>query len=64
MPGTSHPEFNDNTEALEVAAAFADGIKGKTIIVTGVNPDGIGFTTAEAFVRLKSPTTYDRQEAN
>ena len=50
MPSTSHPEYNHHTEALEVAAAFAEGIRGKTIIVTGVNRDGIGFTTAEAFV--------------
>ncbi|KAK7749299.1 hypothetical protein SLS62_008268 [Diatrype stigma] len=49
MPFTTHPEFNANTEALEVAKAFADGIRGKTVIVTGVNRGGIGFTTAQAF---------------
>ncbi|KAK4154219.1 putative short-chain dehydrogenase [Chaetomidium leptoderma] len=49
MPATTHPEFNDRTEALEVARAFPDSIRGKTIIVTGVNPLGIGMTTADAF---------------
>lgn len=49
MTATSHPDFNANTEALNVAAAFPDAIKGKTIIVTGVNRGGIGFTTAQAF---------------
>ncbi|RYO75251.1 hypothetical protein DL764_010537 [Monosporascus ibericus] len=49
MPTTTHPEFNANTEGLEVAKAFADGVRGKTIIVTGVNLKGIGFSTAQAF---------------
>lgn len=49
MTATTHPEFNDNTEALEVAKAFSEAIRGKTIIVTGVNLKGIGFTTAQAF---------------
>ncbi|KAH8812228.1 putative short-chain dehydrogenase [Xylogone sp. PMI_703] len=49
MTATSHPEFNDQTESLEVAKAFAEGIRGKTVIVTGVNRGGIGFTTSEAF---------------
>ncbi|OBT46940.1 hypothetical protein VE00_02501 [Pseudogymnoascus sp. WSF 3629] len=46
---TTHPEFNDQTSALEVAKAFASGITGKTILITGVNKNGIGFSTAEAF---------------
>ncbi|TVY27548.1 putative oxidoreductase [Lachnellula hyalina] len=49
MTATTHPEFNDKTEALEVASAFAERIRGKTILVTGVNRGGIGYTTAEAF---------------
>jgi hypothetical protein len=47
---TTHPEFNDKTESIEVAKAFAAVIRGKTILVTGVNLGGIGFTTSEAFV--------------
>lgn len=50
MTATSHPEFNDLTEALEVAQAFPEAIQGKTVLITGVNRSGIGFTTAEALV--------------
>ncbi|RWA14175.1 hypothetical protein EKO27_g920 [Xylaria grammica] len=49
MTATTHPEFNDKTEAIEVAKTFSEGIRGKTILVTGGNPDGIGFTTCQAF---------------
>lgn len=52
MTVTTHPEFNADTEALEVAKAFPESIRGRTIIVTGVNRSGIGFTTSQAFVRL------------
>ncbi|VUC25497.1 unnamed protein product [Clonostachys rosea] len=48
MATTTHPEFNANTEGIEVAKAFPDSVRGKTIIVTGVNRNGIGFTTAQA----------------
>jgi NADP-dependent 3-hydroxy acid dehydrogenase YdfG len=50
MASTTHSEFNANTEAVEVAKAFADGICGKTVLITGVNRGGIGFATAHAFV--------------
>jgi len=50
MATTTHPDFNEKTEALEVAKAFAAVIRGKTVLVTGVNRAGIGYTTAEAFV--------------
>jgi hypothetical protein len=50
MPATTHPEFNAKTEALEVAKAFSEGIRGKTVLITGGNPDGIGFATSQAFV--------------
>ncbi|ETS77713.1 hypothetical protein PFICI_09775 [Pestalotiopsis fici W106-1] len=49
MTATTHSEFNDQTEALEVANAFADSVRGKTVLVLGVNRLGLGFTTAEAF---------------
>jgi hypothetical protein len=52
MTATTHVQFNEKTEGLEVAQAFSGEIHGKTILVTGVNPAGIGFTTAEAFVGL------------
>ncbi|KAK4244740.1 hypothetical protein C7999DRAFT_43620 [Corynascus novoguineensis] len=49
MSSTSYAEFNGQTEALEVARTFASLIRGKTVIITGVNPLGIGMATAEAF---------------
>ena len=58
---TTHPEFNDKTHGIDVAEAFAEAIHGKTILVTGVNPAGIGFTTSEAFVNgvhLLDPAVY------
>lgn len=54
MTTTTYPQFDGNTEALEVAKAFADSVRGKNILVTGVNRGGIGFTTAEAFVSFDS----------
>jgi hypothetical protein len=50
MTATTHPEFDEKTESLEVAEKFAGVIRGKTILVTGVNRRGIGFATSEAFV--------------
>lgn len=47
---TSHPEFSKETEGLDVAKAFPEGIRNKTIIVTGANRNGIGFATSHAFV--------------
>ncbi len=49
MTATTYSEYGASTEALEVAKAFPDAIRGKTIIVTGVNLKGIGFGTAQAF---------------
>lgn len=50
MAATTHPEFDTNTEGLEVAKAFSAGIRDKTVIVTGVNRGGIGFSTCQALV--------------
>jgi len=52
MPSTTYPEFGHDTEALEVAKAFADVVRDKTIIVTGGNRSGIAFSTAEALVSI------------
>ena len=49
MAALTHPEFDSTTEGLTVAAAFGPSIKGRTILITGVNKLGIGYTTAEAF---------------
>ncbi|KAK4145072.1 short-chain dehydrogenase [Dichotomopilus funicola] len=43
---TSHAEYGQETAGSEVARAFADQIRGKTILVTGVSPKGIGAVTA------------------
>lgn len=48
MSATTHPEFEGKTEALTVVTAFTSRIKGRTILITGVNKLGIGFATAEA----------------
>lgn len=50
MTITTHSEFNEETEAIDVAKAFNAQIRGRTILITGVNQAGIGFSTAEAFV--------------
>lgn len=64
MPSTTYAEFGHDTEGLEVAKAFADGIRGKTILVTGANSGGIAYTTLEAFVSLNPslPTPTPRTE--
>ncbi|KAG9250564.1 uncharacterized protein F5Z01DRAFT_683812 [Emericellopsis atlantica] len=49
MAATTHPEYNIDTEGLTVARDFADRIHGKTILITGANLEGIGFSTAQAF---------------
>jgi NAD(P)-dependent dehydrogenase (short-subunit alcohol dehydrogenase family) len=41
--------FSAETEGLAVAAAYADAIKGRTILITGINRKGIGYATAESF---------------
>ncbi|KAI1367158.1 hypothetical protein F5Y08DRAFT_350008 [Xylaria arbuscula] len=46
---TSNPDWGQKTSALSVAQAYADRIKGRNIIVTGVAPQGVGEGTAIAF---------------
>lgn len=62
MTATTNADFNDQTEALEVAQAFPQSIRGKTVLVTGVNREGIGFTTAQAFVSSSSCSTVTRAD--
>ncbi|KAL1882558.1 hypothetical protein Plec18167_002974 [Paecilomyces lecythidis] len=45
---TSNPRFNKRTTATEVAKAYAEHIKDKTILITGVSPTSIGANTAYA----------------
>src|ERR1700712_1892555 len=53
---TSNTDFGFKTEGLAVAAAFPSSIKARSILVTGVNRKGIGYTTAESFAS-QSPKT-------
>ncbi|KAI0508903.1 hypothetical protein F5B22DRAFT_379977 [Xylaria bambusicola] len=46
---TSKPEWGLKTSALSVAEEYADRVRGKNIIVTGVAPQGVGEGTALAF---------------
>ncbi|KAK0649198.1 hypothetical protein B0T16DRAFT_436190 [Cercophora newfieldiana] len=46
---TSRADFGETTTGSEVAKTFGDQIRGKTILVTGVGPNGIGATTVLAF---------------
>lgn len=41
--------FDASTDALTVASRFVTQIKDRVVVVTGVNPLGLGFSTAEAF---------------
>lgn len=49
MTATTHSDFDQNTDSTVVAAAFPESIQGRTILITGVNKLGIGFSTAQAF---------------
>lgn len=43
------PSFDSLTLATTVAAAFAESIRDKTILITGVSPNSLGLATAVAF---------------
>lgn len=60
MASTTHPEFDGKTEGVDVTKAFDEQVRGKTVIVTGVNRSGIGFATAQALV---SATLLSRSAA-
>lgn len=55
MP-TTNSQFGFSTTGTDVAAAFPEAIKGRTILITGVNRTGIGYAIAEAFAS-QSPST-------
>jgi len=50
MAATTRSDFNVNTEGLEVTKEFAAGICNKTVLITGVNRNGIGFSTSQSVV--------------
>ncbi|KAF7357395.1 Short-chain dehydrogenase/reductase family protein [Mycena sanguinolenta] len=47
----SQPIFSAKTTAEEVAAAFADEIQGKNVLVTGTSLNGVGFETARVLAK-------------
>jgi NAD(P)-dependent dehydrogenase (short-subunit alcohol dehydrogenase family) len=49
MTSTTFTEFGLKTDGSVVAAAFTASIKGRTILITGVNKLGIGYATVQAF---------------
>ena len=49
MATTTNADFSATTDGLTVAAAFPERVKDRTILITGVNRSGVGYTTAEAF---------------
>ncbi|KAF2654651.1 NAD(P)-binding protein [Lophiostoma macrostomum CBS 122681] len=48
MTSTTVPDFNGKTEASTVASTFPASVKGRTIVITGVNKLGLGYATALA----------------
>lgn len=44
----SNPGFNDDTTGSEAAKTLAASIQGKTVVITGISPAGIGASTALA----------------
>lgn len=58
MASTTRQDFDHTTEAAEVTKQFAAQVKGKTILITGVNKDGIGFPASQALVSLALFSTY------
>ena len=47
MP-TSNSAFDGHTTAQEVVSSLSENVRGKTIVITGANPGGIGGLTAIA----------------
>ncbi|KAH7014435.1 short-chain dehydrogenase/ reductase [Microdochium trichocladiopsis] len=45
------PRYNNKTKGSDLAAELADNIKGKTVLVTGASPGGIGALYAKAIAR-------------
>ncbi|KAM3072662.1 hypothetical protein ACMFMF_006997 [Clarireedia jacksonii] len=43
---TSNPQFNSQTSGVEVVAAFPQSVAGKTFVITGPTPGGLGAQTA------------------
>ncbi|KAH6656004.1 hypothetical protein BKA67DRAFT_676064 [Truncatella angustata] len=53
MSVTSNPDFGKETTATEVSVALSKNISGKTVLITGVSPGGLGEATALAIASQK-----------
>ncbi|KAH5056351.1 hypothetical protein HBH96_120080 [Parastagonospora nodorum] len=51
----THPEWDKETGGLQVAKAFADKIRGKKVLITGVSPESIGSSIALS-IASQAPT--------
>ena len=56
MTSTTNADFGAKTDATTVASTFPSSIKNRTILITGVNKQGLGFATASALAS-QSPAT-------
>ncbi|KAI5919201.1 hypothetical protein F4810DRAFT_519266 [Camillea tinctor] len=50
---TSYPDWGQETSGLEVAKTYAQYLRGRNVVVTGVSPVGVGEGTAIAFASQK-----------
>ena len=51
-----NPSYGRESSGIEIAQAHASSIKGKTALITGVSPDGIGEAVAKAFAHAGAAT--------
>ncbi|KAF2449797.1 retinol dehydrogenase 12 [Karstenula rhodostoma CBS 690.94] len=52
----SNPSYNKTSSGIEIAQAYAESIKGKTALITGVSVGGIGDAIARAFAHAGAAT--------
>ncbi|KAJ4360823.1 uncharacterized protein N0V89_001390 [Didymosphaeria variabile] len=53
---TSNPSYGKTSSGIEIAQAYADSIKGKTALITGVSTGGIGDAITRAFAHAGAAT--------